>query len=305
MYRMRTHKSVSSLVAGLVCLIAPEAPQAANLGRLPGAIGGIVRNQFGLPLPGAAVQIFNRQDRILTRVTTDDRGQFRIADLAPDLYAVRVTHLSYDVARRPNIEVRAGERTMLTVSLATLFSSIQISYPSMENVPMSDEWKWVLRSDSQTRPVFRMLPGGTSAGPSTSASGGITADNPPAQRVSMFSDTRGIVRVSAGDNSMAATGVGAQADLGTTFALATALYGSGLLQVSGNFGYGSQSGAPAGAIRTTYSRSLLGTSPEVSLTMRQLSIPARVVSAMAGQSDATLPTLRTMSASVDDKVQLS
>jgi len=305
MDRMRTHKTVSSLVAGLVCLVMPEAPHAANFTKLPGTIAGIVRNQFGMPLPGAAVQLFNHQERLLTRVLTDDHGQFRFADLAPDLYAVRVTRLSYDVARRPNIEVRPGAHTMLTVSLATLFSSIQISYPTIESVPMTDEWKWVLRSDSQTRPVFRMLPDSPADTAATGSTAQATTDGQAPQRAAMFSDTRGMVRVSAGDGNLSAVGTSTQADLGTTFALATALYGSGLLQVSGNFGYGSQSGAPAGAIRTSYSRSLLGTSPEVSLTMRQLNMPGRVVAAMTGQTDVAIPTLRTMSASVDDKIQLS
>ena len=69
------------------------------------------------------------------------------------------------------------------------------------------------------------------------------------------------------------TGVGNEADLGTAFALATSLYGSNNLQVSGNVGYGSQTGVPAAAFRTSYSRDLMGGSPEVSLTMRQLFLP--------------------------------
>ena len=301
MYRMRTNKTVSSLVVGLVCLVTPKAPAAANLTKLPGSIAGVVRNSFGMPLPGAAVQLFNHQERLLTRVMTDDHGHFRFADLTPERYSVRITRLSYDVARRPNIDVRAGERTLLTVSLATLFSSIQIAYPSIENGVMDDEWKWVLRSASQTRPVFRFTPDGSAAGDPAA----MAAEGQKTQRAAVFSDTRGMVRVSAGESTLSATGVGTQADLGTTFALATALYGTSTLEFSGNLGYGAQNGAPAAAFRTSYTRNLLGTSPEVSVTMRQLSVPGRVAAALAGQQDVTLPTLRTMSASVDDHFQLS
>jgi hypothetical protein len=111
------------------------------------------------------------------------------------------------------------------------------------------------------------------------------------------------VRVSAGDCTLSAGGE-TQADLGTTFALATALYGSSKLSVSGNLGFGAQSGAPAAAFRTSYSRKVAGDTPEVSLTMRQIMLPERVAAALSGQ-DSALPMVRTMSASFDDRMQLS
>jgi Carboxypeptidase regulatory-like domain len=300
MFQMRTHKTVSSLVAGLVCLAVPQPSQTASLSKLPGSLGGVVRSSIGTPQAGAAVQLYNRQERVILRAVTDERGQFTFADLIPDVYAVRVTRLPFDPASRPGIAVHAGERTVLTVSLSSLFSSIQISYPTIENGLMSDEWKWVLRSAPSTRPVFRFNPEAMPSGNDTEA---LAQEGQRIQRAAMFSETRGIVRVSAGDRAISA-GIGTEADLGTTFALATAVYGSSLLQVSGNLGYGAQTGTPAAAFRTSYSRSLLGTTPEVSLTMRQMLLPGRVAAALAGQ-DGALPTLRTMSASFDDHLQLS
>lgn len=305
MFQMRAHKTVSSLVAGLVCLAAPQPSHAASLTKIPGSIAGVVRSSIGLPQSGAAVQLYNRQDHAVLRAVTDERGQFGFSDLVPDVYAVRVTRLPFDPASRPGIAVRAGERTVLTVSLNPLFSSIQISYPTLENGAMSDEWKWVLRSAPSTRPVFRFNPDDALAA-ETSADAeaeALAQEGQKVQRAAMFSETRGIVRVSAGDRALSA-GIGTEADLGTTFALATALYGSSLLQVSGNLGYGAQNGAPAAAFRTSYSRSLLGTTPEISLTMRQMLLPGRVTAAFAGQ-DGAVPVLRTMSASFDDHVQLS
>jgi hypothetical protein len=92
--------------------------------------------------------------------------------------------------------------------------------------------------------------------------------------------------------------------MGTAFALATSLYGNNLLQVSGNLAYGSSTGVPAAAFRTSYSRNFAGGTPEVSLTMRQLYLPARLGAALAG-SDSALPTLRTMTAGIDDHKQVA
>ena len=52
--------------------------------------------------------------------------------------------------------MQPGMRSVLNVNLNSLFSTIQISYPALENgCLMSDDWKWVLRSAPSTRPVMR------------------------------------------------------------------------------------------------------------------------------------------------------
>jgi hypothetical protein len=303
---MKAHKTVSSLVVGLVCLAAPQSPRAASFASLPGSLVGIVRDSLGTPKMGAAVQLYDHQQRFLYKVSTDARGQFQIPNLAPDLYTVRVTRIPYDPAMRRDVAVHSGERSMLTVSLSALFSSIQISYPTVEDgSPMTDEWKWVLRSAPATRPVFRFTPDEDLAPDreEVRAAATVVHASPRIERTSMFSDTRGIVRVSAGDGPLSA-GVGSQADLGTTFALATALYGEGKLQVSGNLGYGAQTGLPSAAFRTSFSRSLAGGTPEVSLTMRQILVPERLAAVLSGQ-DSTLPMVRTMSTSFDDRMEFS
>lgn len=301
MFRKRAHSTVSWLVGGLVCLTVPQAVHAANFARLPGAIAGMVQDTVGLPKAGAAVQLYNRQERFLSKVNTDERGQFLFADLAPDLYSVRVTRAPYDPAVRKDISVRSGERSLLMVSLSSLFSSIQVSYPTLENgSPMTDEWKWVLRSAPATRPVFRFVPDG--AAPPDPAEA-MAQEGQRAQRAAMFGDTWGILRVSAGDRALSASGE-SQADLGTTFAVATALYGSSRLLLSGNLGYAAQTGVPAAAFRTSFSRNMAGGTPEVSVTVRQMLLPERVAAALSGQESA-MPMVRTMSASFDDRMQLS
>jgi hypothetical protein len=109
----------------------------------------------------------------------------------------------------------------------------------------------------------------------------------------VFSDTRGLLRVSSGDSGVLAH-AGSQADLGTAFALATTLFGSNQLRVSGNLGYASSSGVPTAGFRTTLSRNAAdGSAPAVDVTMRQVFLPSRLGAAMLGRQGA-LPALQTM-----------
>ena len=294
MLNAKTHMTVVSLVVGAACLAAPAFAASASPVKLAGSIAGVVSSAGGIPQMGATVVLFNRQDRPVQKVQTDDRGSFRFTGLFPDFYTIRVSLATFFPAFKRDILVQPGMRSMMSVNLNTLFSTIQLSYPvAIDNGSlMTDEWKWVLRGAASTRPVLRLLGDPPLA---------TVADQ--GEHSSRFSETRGLVRVSAGDGSLV-NNVTNEADMGTAFALATSLYGNNLLQVSGNLGYGSQTGVPAAAFRTSYSRSFAGGNPEVSLTMRQLFLPARMGPAMAG-NDTALPMLRTMSAGLDDRKQIS
>jgi hypothetical protein len=290
MFKTKTHRTVASLILGVACLTAPSAASAATPIRLNGAITGVVSDSLGIPQMGATILLFNRQERPLQKVQTNDRGEFAFAGLLPEVYSIRVTLATFLPAFKRDIAVQPGKRSILNVNLSTLLSTIRLSYPAaLENGSiMSDDWKWVLRSATSTRPVMRFNP-----------------VKPPTQsttRTAMFSDTRGVLKVSAGDGSIA-TGVGNEADMGTAFALATSLYGNNLLQVSGNLGYGSQTGVPSASFRTSYSRAMGGGNPEVSVTMRQLYLPARLSAALAG-NDAALPMLRSMTAGFADETRI-
>jgi Carboxypeptidase regulatory-like domain len=291
MLKPKTHKTIASLVMGVACLAAPQLSQAAAPVKLLGMIAGVVSDGGGVPQMGATVLLLNRQDRIFQKVLTDEKGEFRFPGLFPDVYSVRITLATFVPAFKKNILVQPGMRSVLNVSLSGLFSSIQLTYPPIENGNlMTDDWKWVLRSAASTRPVLRFAEERKLAD--------VRTDRPAA-----FSQTRGILRVSAGDGALVSS-VGNEADMGTAFALATSLYGNNMLQVSGNVGYGSPTGVPSAAFRTSFSRNIAGGSPEVSLTMRQLYLPERLGLALGGNESA-LPMLRTMSASFDDSTQIT
>ena len=234
----------------LIAALLGGMPVAASDLKLFGAIEGEVRNTAGVAQMGASVVLFNNLEQPVRKTYTGADGKFRFDAIYPSHdYSVRVSLNSYVPASRSNVPVRAGMASYLSIQLATIFSTIELIYttPSETGV-VSDEWKWVLRSSSSTRPVLRLMP----------ELEAILNGRPPAREQKVFSGTRGMMRVSAGDNGLSST-LGNEPDLGTAFALATSIFGGNEVRVSGNLGYASSTGVPTTGFRTRYSR----TSPTI------------------------------------------
>src|SRR5947208_8601493 len=223
-----------------ILLSLPAASQAASMMSLSGKILGLVTDAAGVPQMGASCVLLNAEDKVGERVLTDERGAFTFDGLIAGRYSVRVTLASFMPVSRSNIFVEPGLRTLLNVSLAGLFSSIQLVRPSPEQrAIMNDDWKWVLRTSNATRPVLRLLPGWRSD------------DNGPERRTTsgIFSDTRALVQVSAGDGGRV-TSFGNESELGTAFSVATSVFDKNQFHFSGNREYAGQSSAPSAACRT-------------------------------------------------------
>ncbi len=302
MLNTKTNKTGWRLFAAAVCLVAVCPANAATSVPLAGGIAGTVRSPGGVPQMGASVILYNHLQKPLGKVLTDERGEFKLLGLFPALYSVKISLAAFVPATK-EILVQPGMRSVLNVNLSTLFSTIQFAYPAIEsgNI-MTEDWKWVLRSAPATRPVLRYVAVGAAAKTASKDEAGSTQEASTVGHVAVFSETRGLVNVSAGDGSISG-GASMQADMGTTFAVATSLYGNSLIHFSGNLGYGATNGVPATAFRTSYSREIAGGTPEVSLTVRQLMLPGRIAAAFAGPEGAAL--LRTMSAGVADTSRIS
>src|SRR5579885_644771 len=278
---------------GLMAVLAATCIPAIAAAPLPvaGSLGGQVFDAAGVAQMGATVVLYNRYDRAIRQTLTASHGEFLFDALLPDLYSIRVSLAAFVPAFKRNIAIQPGFHSVLTINLSSILSSVEFqpARPAKGSL-MTDDWKWVLRSSQATRPVLRLRDAGWEA----------PAEHPRFGPV--FSETRGIVKVSAGDPTSLA-GVGWQPDLGTAFALATSFLGSNQLQVSGNFGYASHSGMPVAGFRTTFSRTQATLKmPEITVTMRQLYLPARGFT-NSGSPDAT-PALRTMSVSFLDDISL-
>src|SRR5579863_9233108 len=276
-FPLRASPMTAGLLSGLLCLAGSAF--AGSPVALSAEILGQVRNSGGVAQMGAAVSLYNRYDELVRKGLTNEQGQFAFDSLVPDLYSIRVVLASFVPAERRNIAVLPNTENRLDINLASVFSTVQLTPPSVPGTLMTDDWKWVLRSSQSTRPVLRFLP---DFGSSSSRS-----------IMTAFSNTTGVVKISAGDGESFTNGP--QQDLGTAFALATSLAGSGRVQFSGNVGYRANAGFPAAGFRTSYSRpSADGSSPEVVVTMHQLSVAPRGGSGIAVGTDSA-PALRTMS----------
>lgn len=271
------------LIAGMIGLT--PALHAGDSTSLSGQILGEVRNSSGVSQMGAAVSLYNRYDELVRRALSNQDGKFVFDSLSPDVYSIRVSLASFVPALRRNIPVLAGSENLLKIQLNSALSSVElVPLSSTEGALMSDSWKWVLRSSHATRPVLRLTP-------QTSSSRNAVA--------SLFSDTTGLLRLSAGDSDALS---GVTQDLGTAFVLATSVNGSSRVHVSGNVGYAS-SGLPSAGFRTTYRRNTDGQSgPQVALTVRQNYLPSLMGSGAPG-SDT--PVLRTATISSFDTMDIA
>lgn len=282
---MRTCSFKSALgTLALAASLTTGSAFGANLASFSGHILGEVRDAAGVAQMGATVSLYNRYDQQVRQVLTNETGRFVFDALAPDIYSVRVTLASFMPALRRNISVAAGSENLLKINLASVFSTVElVPAAASRGALMSDDWKWVLRASQATRPIFRYLPVSAPTSSSKTAA-------------SIFSDTTGLVRVSAADD-----GDISQQGLGTSFAVSTRVNGSANVRVSGKFGYTMGSGLPAGALRTTYVRDS-GAGPEVSLTVRQIYLP---VLAGSGPGMDAGPALRAASLNMHDRLKIT
>jgi len=268
--------------------LAP-AMRAGSPPALSGGILGQVQGTGGIAQMGATVLLYDRYDKVVRRALTNEEGKFAFDQLMPDAYSIRVTLASFVPAIRRNIAVAAGSENVLQINLTSLFSTVELvsSGPSRGTL-MSDDWKWVLRSSPATRPVLRFLPSWSSSSQNASSS--------------IFSNTSGMVTLSAGDGESFTTGT--QQAMGTAFALATSLFGTSRLLFSGNVGYIGSSGLPTAGFRTSYSRNRDGIQgPQVTLTVRQLYLSPRAAGGPVSAVDSG-PALRTASLAMHDQLEL-
>jgi hypothetical protein len=295
----RTSASGSSWIAAglLVGLLGTAGPfsslaSAASLNPLAGQILGQVKDAAGAAQMGASVYLYNRYDELVHKGFSNEQGRFAFDALTPDLYSIRVILASFVPAERRNIAVLPNSENRLDISLTSVLSSISVTTtPATPGTLMTDDWKWVLRTSQATRPVLRFLPEIASRGTSSTHS-----------VFSGFSNTTGVVKLSAGDGESFARGT--QQDLGTAFAIATSLASSARVQLSGNVGYAGSSVLPGAGIRTSYSRSTgSGSNPEIAVTMRQVYLAPRDSAIALGTDSA--PVLRTMSLALLDRVDIS
>jgi hypothetical protein len=89
---------------------------------------------------------------------TNTQGVFRGEKVTPGMYTVRVTLAGFLPTLEQHVRINPHVTTVVRVELESMFASLDQlrRAPSAASVE-SDDWKWVLRSASATRPVLQWV----------------------------------------------------------------------------------------------------------------------------------------------------
>ena len=154
-----SRRPVAWLACGLLLAFLPASTaRAAGYGRL----AGLVFDTQGTPLMGATVIILgptavamDMTDQTLERVITDAHGRFTVDHLLPGWYSLKVSSPTRLPAMRNGVRVAAGETAIARFVLADTFAAVRFQVPNSSVSTWGDDWKWVLRTSSTTRPILR------------------------------------------------------------------------------------------------------------------------------------------------------
>ena len=107
MKRFSIGVAVSILFAAGVCAF----------GASDASVSGTVKGPSGAPFRGAFVQAQNTQSKISVDVLSDDQGRYRIANLAPGEYVLRVSATGYKADPHSGVKLAAGDSTSVDLAL--------------------------------------------------------------------------------------------------------------------------------------------------------------------------------------------
>jgi hypothetical protein len=116
-----------------------------------------VLDPSGIPQLGATVWIAAEDagDEAVAQLLTNQRGFFSSAQLRPGLYSVRVSLVGFLPALERDVRITPNLTTLVKIELGTVFDTLD-SLRRAPTVPTdSDDWKWVLRTSSATRPILQ------------------------------------------------------------------------------------------------------------------------------------------------------
>ena len=92
------------------------APRFAY-GAADATISGVVKDPAGAPFRGAFVHAQNVQSKITVNVLSDNQGRYRIQNLPPGEYQIRVTAAGYKADPRTGVKLAAGDSSSLDFAL--------------------------------------------------------------------------------------------------------------------------------------------------------------------------------------------
>jgi Carboxypeptidase regulatory-like domain len=252
--RLRTW---GALILTVTYLFIGTNTSAAPTGTAAGKLSGVVRDSTGTPQMGATVEIIPEAaiKAASLGLLTNTQGIFRGESIAPGLYTLRVTLAGYLPTIQQHVRISAHVTTVVRVELESIFASLDQlrRQPSSANVE-SDDWKWVLRSASITRPVLQWTDDGSTI--ATNPSSDVKAVHPRAR----LDFTDGARRPGSASNLPSAPA--------TSFAYDQNLGGTSHLLLAGQVNY--ESAIAGGSIATVWlPTGSLGAGPHSALVLRE------------------------------------
>ena len=246
-----------ALILALTCCSIGANTSVAQAKAAAGKLSGIVRDTTGTPQMGATVEIVPEAaiKAVSLGLLTNMQGIFQGERIAPGLYTVRVTLAGFLPTIQQHVRISAHVTTVVRVELESMFASLDQlrRQPSTASVE-SDDWKWVLRSASITRPVLQWADDGSTI--ASNASSDANAVGPRAR----LDFTDGARRPGSASNLPSAPG--------TAFAYDLDLGGVSRLLLAGQINY--QNEIAGGGIATVWlPTGSLGTGPHSALVLRE------------------------------------
>jgi hypothetical protein len=233
-------------------LTAASSLAAHNFGKLT----GIVADPAGNPQMGASVWLTpefvgGRAIELLT----DEDGIFVSQRLRPGLYSVKVTLAGFMPSFQDHLSV--GANTSVHIELDSIFISLDQLRRKSSKPAAPDDWKWVLRTSSSSRPVLQLRDGTVVIANSS----GVEKDDQPRISVEL---NNGSVRPGS---SSALPGY-----LGTAVSYDQSLGRAGRLLMAGEVNYDqADPGVFGGSVASIWlPNGKFGEGPETTLTVSQI-----------------------------------
>ena len=151
-------RALGAFVLALTCVSMGTNISAAQARTPFGKLAGVVNDSGGTPQMGASVELVPEAAGGTAPLgfLTNTQGIFRGERLAPGLYTLRVTLAGFLPTLQQHVRISAHVTTVVRVQLESMFASLdQLRRRPATVAVESDDWKWVLRSASVTRPVLQ------------------------------------------------------------------------------------------------------------------------------------------------------
>jgi hypothetical protein len=235
-----------------VCTSFGTSETVAQSKFVSGKLAGVVRDLSGIPQMGATVEVFAEAPGGAAAVDylTNTQGIFHGEKLSPGTYTIRVTLAGFLPTLQQHVRINPNLTTMVRIEMESMFTSLeQLRRQPSAVKAEADDWKWVLRSGSGTRPILQFDQNSV-----------LTANTDSAASPKILMEfTDGARRPGSVSNVASAPG--------TTFAYDQKIGGAGKLLVAGQMSY---EDSPSGGVATVWlPTGTIGSGPHTAVVLRE------------------------------------